>query len=183
MTSWSETLTALRKGELEARDRVARLVIGTLDALGAYELRDSWDDVVQEVLITLLQHAPREPGDASGAAYIRRIATRLYLDRIRAERGRRRSGATWRRTVPLDEAESLPADDTSVEAALELDLARALEMLDPRLQRVIECKYRLGATDAEGAERLGESLGTYKRLAREALAELRRTLVSTGRVD
>ena len=54
-----------------------------------------------------------------------------------------------------------------------IHLSRALETLPPRLQRILEHKYALGCTDAEGAERAGEALGTYKRLLRQALAELR----------
>lgn len=178
MPSWSETLSALRKGDLDSRDRVVRLVIGTLHGLGAYDRRDSWDDVVQDVLLVLLQQRPRSEEDAAVAAWIRRVATHRYVDQLRREQGRRRGAeadrAGWRRNVALDEAHHL--DEAILEEGLQQDLASALDALAPRKRKILECKYALGCTDAEGAERLGEALGTYKRLFREALVELRRAL-------
>lgn len=179
MPSWSQALAALREGDLDARDRVVRLVIGALASYGAYDQRDSWDDVVQEVLLTLLKDAPRSEADGAVAAWIRRIATNRYLDLLRKEEGRRRVGnppsAGWRRNVPLEESRLPEAE--SLDESSQHDLAGALDTLEPRLRRILECKYALGCTDAEGAARLGEPLGTYKRLARQALAELRRALV------
>ena len=113
------------------------------------------------------------------AAWIRRVATHRYLDQLRKEQGRRRAGngptAGWRRNVPLEEGR-LP-DETTLDASLVHDLAGACAALEPRKRQVLQCKYALGCTDAEGAARLGESLGTYKRLVRQALAELRAALV------
>jgi RNA polymerase sigma factor (sigma-70 family) len=179
MPSWSETLSALREGDLDARDRVVRLVIGALRSFGAYDQRDSWDDVVQDVLLTLLQKGPSSDEDGAAAAWIRRVTTHRYLDGLRREYGRRREGgapgAGWRRHVPLEDGR-LP-DEATLDEGLQYDLAGALDALAPRKRRILECKYTLGCTDAEGAQRLGESLGSYKRLVREALGELRRALL------
>lgn len=179
MSSWSETLAALRDGDLEARDRVVRLVLGALAAFGAYDRRESWDDVVQDVLLTLLTQAPRSDDDRGVAAWIRQVALRRYLDRVRKEQGRRRAGSPatvgWRRNVALDE--SMASDEVALDEGLRHDLAGALDALSPRKRRILHCKYALGCTDAEGAERLDEALGTYKRLVREAIGELRTALV------
>ena len=70
MTNWLEALTLLREGDLEARDRIGRLVIATLQSLGAYSWRDSWEDVVQDVLLTLLQESPRSEEGVAVAAWI-----------------------------------------------------------------------------------------------------------------
>ncbi len=183
MESWSDTLAALRKGDLEARDRVARLVIGTLSSAGAYAHRDSWDDVVQDVLLTLITRTPRSHDERGVAAWVRRIAVRRYLDQLRKEQGRRRAGspaaAGWRQNVPLEE-DALQVEGT-LDESLQHDLAGALDALEPRKRRVLECKYALGCTDLEGAERLGESLGTYKRLFRQAIGELRAALLEDGK--
>lgn len=179
MQSWSETLDALRQGDLEARDRVARLVIGALRSFGAYDQRDHWDDVVQDVFLTLLQQSPRAQDDRAVAAWIQRVTTHRYLDQIRKEQGRRRAGsapsAGWRRNVPLEEDRLL--DETTLGESVKHDLAAALAALEPRKRSILECKYALGCKDAEGAAKLGESLGTYKRLASEALRELRLALM------
>lgn len=179
MPTWCETLDRLREGDVLARDRVARLVIGALRSLGAYRQRESWDDVVQDVLVALLQHGPRSDSDAAVAAWIRRAALNRFVDLVRKEQGRRRSGAGagagWRQNVSLEEAPL--RDETALDESLQQDLAGALDALVPRQRRVIESKYALGCTDSEGAARLGESLGTYKRLVRQALAALRAALV------
>lgn len=179
MASWSTTWDALRRGDLDARDRVARLVIGTLQAAGAYDHRDSWDDLVQDVLLTLLTDEPDSEDARAFAAWVRRTTHNRYVDQLRKEQGRRRAGnpvtAGWRTNVALEDATLI--DESALEEGLEHDLARALSALDARKRGVLECKYTLGCTDAEGAERLGESLGTYKRLVGQALAELRAVLV------
>ena len=79
------------------------------------------------------------------------------------------ASASWRLNVPLEETERGGA--AALDERLQHDLESALHALSPRMQRIIEHKYSLGCTDAEGAARLGEALGTYKRLLRQALAE------------
>lgn len=86
----------------------------------------------------------------------------------------------WRRNIPLDDVIDELHDETVFENRLDLDLRAALEDLAVRKRHVLECKYFLGHTDSDGAAKLGESLGTYKRLAREALAELRLALRRGG---
>ncbi len=148
----------------------------------AYQLRDSWDDLVQDVMITLLEHQPEAHDDASVAAYLRSVTTRRYFDLLRKEAGRRRNGggasSGWRRNVPLEDAVLEPASAGTLDQRLEIDLERALERLEPRRRRILESKYALGCTDAEGAATVGEALGTYKRLLREALFELRQALLA-----
>jgi RNA polymerase sigma factor (sigma-70 family) len=180
--SWRQTLEALRHGDIVARDRVARLVVGVLQAMRAYQLRDSWDDLVQDVMITLLEHRPDADDDAAVAAYVRSVTARRYFDLLRKEAGRRRGGAEassgWRRSVPLEEARLDLESAAGLDQRLQIDLERALERIDARRRRILESKYALGCTDAEGAAEVGEALGTYKRLLREALLELRRALIS-----
>jgi RNA polymerase sigma factor (sigma-70 family) len=180
MSGWSQTLADLRLGDIEARDRVARLVIGVLKRLGAYEQRDSWDDVVQDVLVTLLDKSPRSNDDKVVAAWVRKVTTHCYVDRIRKEHGRRRgaieAGSGWRHDVPLNE-ELLP-DEAAFDVALEHDLAAGLAALSHRKRQILKCKYSLGCTDAEGAAKLEEAVGTYKRLLNQALVELRALLLN-----
>lgn len=64
VSDWGDTLEALARGDLAAFDRVTNLVTSYLARIGAYAVRDSWDDLVQEVLMALLRSPPRsaEPG-------------------------------------------------------------------------------------------------------------------------
>jgi len=177
--AWSAVLASFREGDLAARDRIARLVIGTLRASGAYRWRDSWEDVLQDVFLTLLEQNPQSGDDRAVAAWIRRVVTHRFVDGLRKEQGRRRAGREstvgWRRNVPLEESRLF--DSEAFEETLWHDLAGAMAALDERLRSILECKYALGCTDEEGAARLGESVGTYKRLARQALAQLRQALL------
>jgi RNA polymerase sigma factor (sigma-70 family) len=65
------------------------------------------------------------------------------------------------------------------DAALTLDLDRALGKLgalDPRLVRVVECRYFAGLTEQETAEAIGVSLRTAQREWLRARAWLREEL-------
>ncbi len=190
MGDWSAVLDDLSRGELSAFDRVTRLVTGYLARIGAYQHRDSWDDLVQEVLMALLANPPtsREPG-----AVVRHIQTttyRKFVDEVRRQRGRRRVGAGedtaepgtgetgWRRSVSLDEVPEL--DDADGPPPLDLGLQKAVSSLPERERQAVECRYVLGCSNDEGAERLGVSLATYKRALTSAMQSLRDRLVPGG---
>ena len=185
MTNWTEKLEGLRSGKPDAVNQIVALITRYLASIGAFRLRDSWDDLVQEVLIALLQHPPesREPG-----AIVRHIQTtcyRRYVDEIRRVRGRKRpvegdngAGAGWRRNVSLDEIpEPAEAEDFW---ARQMDVAvrAALDRLDERKRRALEAVYLMGFTYEEAAAQLETPLGTLKGLLRDGLADLREQLLT-----
>ena len=186
--NWDDVLQCLAKGEISAVDRISDFVGNYLAAIGAYQVRNSWEDLIQEVLITLFEKPPQVSGAKTAAAYIRTTTYRKYVDQIRREEGRRRrspEGAEaraqgWRKTVPLEEgAHSLGVDSAAVDG-LDISLRKALAQLDERRRRVLECKYFLGFTNEEGARHTGEPLGTYKRLLTSGLAQRHDLLVPRG---
>lgn len=187
MDDWSQILAALRDGDLAAFDRVTRLITGYLSRLGAYEQRDSWDDLVQEVLVSVLRGPPASSEPAQVVRHIQTTTHRKLVDQIRREQGRRRTDASdpkaasgWRRNVSLDDHEgavSLFPDHESAQAGLDEGLRKALAGLGERERRAVECRYVLGCSNEEGAERLEVSLATYKRVLSRALGELRARLV------
>ena len=88
---WIAVLEALNKGDREAHVKVAAVITGWLAHYRAYELRDSWPDLVNEVLIQLMKshraHAIREP-----SAFIRftgTITRNMFLDWIHRENRQR----------------------------------------------------------------------------------------------
>ena len=56
----------------------------------------------------------------------------------------------------------------------------AVELLDDRQRRALECRYALGCSNEEGARQLEVSPATYKRLLSQAQAELKRLLIPKG---
>ncbi len=177
---WAKAIEGLLAGDPVATDRVNTLITQHLAHIGAYQLRDSWDDLVQEVLISILQSPPRSETPVAIVRHIQTTTYRKYIDEIRREQGRRQrvdeSGASfsmgWRRNVPLDEALAVGEPEEFWEKQLDPGVRHALEALEERKRRVIECRYLLGDTNKEGATRLAIPLGTYKRLLRQGLSEL-----------
>ncbi len=111
---WAEVGERLLAGDPGALARVNRLVTGVLTQLRAYDFRDAWDDVRQEVLAAVVANARagrlRDP--AAFVAYVRAIARNKVMDHLKAHL-RCRPGET----IPWEDvAESLPAveDDPRV---------------------------------------------------------------------
>jgi RNA polymerase sigma factor (sigma-70 family) len=184
VTDWAEKLDGLHAGDLAATNQIIALITGYLAHMGGFELRDSWDDFVQEVLIALIRTPPnsREPG-----AIVRHIQTtcrRRYIDEIRRIRGRRRpregeedDGGSWRRNVSFDEAREPALADSYWSEQMDVGLRGALELLDERKRLALEAVYIAGCTYDEAALRLDTPLGTLKGLLKEGLSELRQKLI------
>jgi RNA polymerase sigma factor (sigma-70 family) len=185
---WSQVLLGLKKGRLEACDRLSSFIIGYLAMMGAYQIRDSWDDLVQDVLIALLQTTPESSESRAVVGYVRKTTHRKYIDYLRREHGRRRRSTAeggdrlqgWRTNVPLDEAMNLAEPETFWEKQLDPSLREAYARLDERKKRVLEAKFLMGYSNEEGASRTGEALATYKRLLKAGLEELRSMLIPSG---
>lgn len=52
-------LSALERGERAAFLQVTKVITGFLSRYGAYDLREHWDDLIQEVLVGLLRAQKR----------------------------------------------------------------------------------------------------------------------------
>lgn len=193
MDDWSQILDALRDGDLAAFDRVTRLITGYLARIGAYDRRDAWDDLVQEVLISILRTPPTSRESGQIVRHVQTTTHRKFVDQIRRERGRRRAGADgaegeeegqgWRRSVPFDDeagATGSLSDFEPARVAFDEGLRKALEDLGERERHAVECRYVLGCSNDEGAARLEVSLATYKRVLSRAIGELRARLVHPG---
>jgi len=168
---WGGVVERVLAGDPGALARVNRLVTGVLTHLRAYDFRDAWDDVRQEVLAAVVANARagrlRDP--AAFVAYVRAIARNKVMDQLKAHL-RCRPGET---TPWEDVAETLPAaeDDPRVR-----EVWAAAETLSADERRVLDGLYREGRTYEEVAVTTGIPLGTLKRRLRDALETLRRRL-------
>ena len=102
-----------------------------------------------------------------------RAMRRVLVDHAVSRRVQKRGGI--RRKVPLDDV--APGHAQPVETLVALDTAlHRLEQIDPRLSRVVECRYLGGMSVEEAAEALQVSPATIKRDWSVARAWLNREL-------
>ncbi len=161
------------QGRLLAGDRLAfleinRLITGFLVQLRAYDFREEWEDLRQEVMMSVVANARagrlRDPKAFVG--YVRIITRNKFVDRLK-ERLRHH------------EKDHLPWDDASKEAAVRPpqggrdELWSAVRELPEEQRRVIEGVYLEGRTYQEVSETTGIPLGTMKRRLRDGLRALR----------
>lgn len=169
---WIATLDALLAGDRLAFAKINRLISGFLVQLRAYDFRDEWDDLRQEVVMSLVANARagrlREPEAFLG--YVRIITRNKLVDRLKGARRRHERG-----TVAWDDeaARALdPTPDPTLAAAREV--WTAVRDLPAEQQDVLDGIYRQGKTYQAVSEETGIPLGTMKRRLRDALVALRR---------
>ena len=174
---WLLVVQRLRQGDPEALVKLTRLITGVLARQGAYDLRDTWDDLCQEVLIALVDNLRRdtirEPRAVLG--FIGSVTRNKLNDWLRRNRHSAMAGTT-------DDPEALAAvtADTEEPPLLDrdarLDLEQALQRLPERQRQVVEHLYILGHSYEEAARKLELPLGTLKREQTQGLKALRETL-------
>ena len=146
--------------------------------------------LVHETYLRLAQQR-RVPDDRSGfLAIAARVMRRVLTDYARRHRAAKRDGA--RQRVSLDAAmnalgSGLGGDAAHVTADERAELLMALDdalgqlaTLDPRLVRVVECRFFAGLTEDETAEALGITARTVRRDWSKAKAWLQRELQGWG---
>ncbi len=167
---WSAVTAALLAGDRTAFLTINRLVTGFLAQLRAYDFRDEWDDLRQEVILAIVANARagrlRDPEAFLG--YVRIITRNKFMDRLKRHLGHRED-----ETLPWDEETARAAAAPAIDGrARELWNAVAALPIDER--RVLDGVYRKGQTYEQVAAETGIPLGTMKRRLRDGLATLKR---------
>ena len=121
---------------------------------------DEGDDIAQDALLGAWQAIGQWRGDGTFAGWLRRIATRRYLDR------QRRAGP--RSFAEVDPAMAAP--DCSPDRRIALD--RALATLGPRERAAALLIFGERYSHSEAAAALGLPLGTLKSIVARARAAL-----------
>ena len=171
---WARVVEAMAAGDRAAQLRIARLVTGFLARWGAYDFREEWPDLVQDVLLALVRAAREGRVEKPEAVigYVRSIAHHKFMDRLRA---RVRHGEEA--STPVEDALPLPGCDrlrTGANQDVVTDVRRALERLPERKRRVIFAVYGEGKSYEQAAEETGTPLGSVKRYLREGMQALRK---------
>jgi RNA polymerase sigma-70 factor (ECF subfamily) len=171
--NWSQVVLDVQAGDRAALVKLTRLISGFLMRYRAYDVRDQWDDLIQEVLAALLrnaaaQHALREP--RALVNYVGAITRNKLFDLLDRNR---RPGAPDLLGEPETAASRADAPPAETPPDVRLDLGRALERLPEKLRAVVDALYLKGFSYEEAAAGLGVPLGTLKRLQNQGLRELR----------
>jgi RNA polymerase sigma-70 factor, ECF subfamily len=167
---WIRVLDRLLGGDRLAFLEVNRLVTGYLQQLRAWDFRDEWDDLRQEVLLSIVANARagrlRDP--QAFLAYVRTLTRNKFIDRLKQR-------------LRHKEKEALPWDDETARAfatppgdAEAAELWAAVRALPSEQRRVLDGVYAHGKTYQEVSDETGIPLGTMKHRLRDALLTLRR---------
>jgi RNA polymerase sigma factor (sigma-70 family) len=145
-------------GELVRRHGSA--VRGLLRRMGAQP--SMADDIAQDAFLTAFERIAEFRGEGTFAAWVKRIAARLYVRK-------------WRKDSRMtDEVEQ---DDEGhggeVSTVSRIDLDEAMKSLSEQERLCVSLCYGAGLSHAEAAETIGAPLGTVKSHVKRGLDKLR----------
>lgn len=117
--------------------------------------------LVHEAYIKLVDQSSAQWGDRAHFLALASVAMRhVLIDRAKARVALKRGGV--RRQVTLDEG--VIAVEDQAESLLDIDEALdRLAVIQPRLARVVECRFYGGLSEEEIAEALGVTVRTVER--------------------
>jgi RNA polymerase sigma-70 factor (ECF subfamily) len=172
-------LRASRQGERDALEQLIPLVYDELRQLARRQLRREYASrtiepttLVHEAYLKLAGGGAVEAADRGHfLAIAGRAMRQVLVDQARRRSAARRGGDHWRATTLQD---GLRAMDVDPDELLALD--EALEQLEERQRRIVECRYFAGMDEAEIAAMLGISERTVRREWVKARAWLYRLL-------
>ena len=176
-------LEGLRNSRRDSLDRLLPAVYEELRGIAHRHLTKhgpggslATTDLVHEAYLKLVDQSRAEWRDrAHFYALSSRAMRHVLVDRARARTTLKRGGV--RPWVTLDD-EAIAADD-SPETLLAIDEAlEALAAVEPRLAKVVECRFFGGLSEREIAEALGVTERTVERDWVKARMLLRRALVA-----
>jgi RNA polymerase sigma factor (TIGR02999 family) len=174
-------LAELRSGRRDTLDEMMPIVYEHLRAIARHQLgrRESGGTLsttglVHETYLKLVDQSRVAWSDRAHFFALASVAMRhVLVDRAKARLAQKREGALQR--VTLD-TEQVPGDD---QPEVMLDINEAVDRLaavEPRLARVVECRFFGGLSEDETAEALGVTTRTVQRDWAKARMLLRRAL-------
>ena len=179
--SETDVLTELRTGKHGSVDRLVPLVYQELRIIAHRQLAAvgrggtlQTTALVHEAYLKLVDQSRASLHDRAHFLAVASIAMRhVLVDRAKARAALKRGGD--QRRITLDE-EAIAVDDQP-EALLQLHEAlNQLALLQPRLARVVECRFFGGLNEEEIAEALDVTVRTVQRDWAKARMLLRRAL-------
>lgn len=167
--SKAAVLAELRTGSVDSMDRLLPVVYSELRAIAHRQLAArgggggtlQTTGLVHEAYLKLVDHSRAQGRDRAHFLALASVAMRhVLVDRARARVALKRGGV--QQAVTFDEQQI--AMDDQPDALLQLHEAmNRLAALQPRLARVVECRFFGGLTEEEIAEALGVTVRTVQR--------------------
>jgi RNA polymerase sigma factor (TIGR02999 family) len=182
-TESSAILTALQSGSRESLERLVPLLYQQLRVIAHRQLGRrprggtlQTTELVHEAYLKVADRPDATPSDRAHFLALASLAMRhVLVDRVRARARLKRGGERGHVTFDEDRI----AIDDQPEALLQLDEALTrLAELEPRLARVVECRFFGGLREDEIAAALGVTVRTVQRDWAKARMLLRRALES-----
>jgi RNA polymerase sigma factor (TIGR02999 family) len=182
-TTPTDLLAELRSRAPESLDEVVVVAYHELRAIAHRRLLAggpggtlSTTALVHEAYLKLVDHSRAGWHDRAHFIALASLAMRhVLVDRARERSTLKRGGV--RRRISLDEGEI--GVDADADALLQLDDAlNRLSAFEPRLARVVECRFFGGLSEQETADALGFTVRTVQRDWVKARVLLRRALES-----
>jgi RNA polymerase sigma factor (TIGR02999 family) len=165
----ADVLAELRSGRTDSVDRLLPLVYSELRAIAHRQLAARGNrggtlqttGLVHEAYLKLVDQSRAQGKDRTHFLALAAVAMRhVLVDRARARVALKRGGA--QRAVTFDEQQV--AMDSQPDALLQLHEAmNRLAEVQPRLARVVECRFFGGLTEEEIADALGVTVRTVQR--------------------
>ncbi|HXK22580.1 MAG TPA: sigma-70 family RNA polymerase sigma factor [Myxococcota bacterium] len=175
-TDWLDVLERVQRGDRPALAQLTALVTGYLARFRAYEQRDSWSDVSQEVLIKLIRasRAGQIEKPEGFVAFVGTTTRRCLIDWLR-KNSRVQSAQSLEDEEGLADDRLLASSGLTTQDHPDLlsDLKVGLEHLPEIQRRVLVALYLEGHSYQEASELLGVPLGTLKRHQTQGLKALR----------
>ena len=183
--SVTQLLLQWREGESDAFNRLFPLVYDELRVLARRQRRRTGGDatlnttaLAHEAYLRLVDHTRLDVTDRGHFFAIAARAMRhILVDHVRARVALKRGGKV--QVVSVDVEEPATVDGANI-IAVDLALSK-LEMVDPRLGRLVELRVFAGLSVEEAASALGVSSRTVKRDWQKARAFLAHELPAAGR--
>ena len=179
MATRTDVLDELRTGRQETLDRLFPLVYMELRAIAHRHLAPGRNhslattELVHEVYLKLVDQSRAQWNDRAHFFALASVAMRhVLVDRAKLRTTGKRGGT--RHQIPLEDAMLVLEQDALLLLAIDDALTR-LAAKEPRLARVVECRFYGGLSEEEIAEALGVGLRTIERdwaKARMLLIEL-----------
>lgn len=165
-----DTLDALIPGVYAELQAIARRQLSVREAGGTL----STTGLVHEAYLKLVGQSRVAWSDRGHFFALAAVAMRhVLVDRAKARHAQKRGGALER--VPLD-SEQIAAEDQAEALLLLNDAIDRLALVEPRLARVVDCRFFGGLSDQETADSLGVTIRTVQRDWCKARMLLRRAL-------
>jgi RNA polymerase sigma-70 factor (ECF subfamily) len=142
-------------------------VRGLLRRLGADSA--TADDLAQDAFITGFEQVAEFRGEGTFAGWIKKIAARLYLKKVKRE-------ARLIFSDTVEQVEELGVRDASGDAASRIDLDDALKALSRGERLCVSLCYGADWSHGEAAEALNIPIGTVKSHVKRGLDKLRAKL-------